>query len=659
MPFSFFDNTFLKGGDIESLHLPAVFYLSQKLNDYQFPFWTEKLYSGFPIYVDGEMGYFNPLRLMLVFLVQNPLLSIKIEFLIIYLIGSLFLIKLLETDFKFNFLQIVISHLIIFFGVPVVVRLLHLNIIYSYYLIPLNLYLLSCYLKSARFRYLVFRSLVFSFVFSYGNYNALFLGMLIEFFYLCFVSKSTLNSKLKYFFFSGLLSIIACLPMLIPSFFAFSKSVRVTDLDFTEGSYSPLFLLNMFNPFLLGAPDNFVGSTVSPDWYPHESYIYFGISVFVIGIYVYLNKNYKNYMFILVSLYLFVILSNIKYFQYSNLLNFPPINLFRYWGRSSLILLFSLGITVPEFFNNRFEFKFDIKRVYYLTPLFLFFIFNLIKSISSYENLFFINAFKTTLFSTEKNILVWKIIIALFIVVFIVNLIKSNKYLRKILYILLLLDVIFISLTFLKFNNAEYSNFINLNLLRTSKAYSNQRVVFFDNSVMGNRPLLYPVWGIHGYLSAFEENSYKEYFSKNNLSIRRAKSINEVSTHKEFYKNLGVTSIITLDNTQDLNLTNDLFQGPSLSVYYLQKDEGVIKAEIHSNTSQKIRVLLKQNDNWQFKVNGNKINLPKDYSFFYTLEISQGLNSFEAKYVPNDFYLGVILTIFLYPISLFLIRKYF
>ena len=51
------------GSDAQIEYVPARAYLyDQIVNHHTFPFWTERMYSGFPIYADLENSYLNPVN---------------------------------------------------------------------------------------------------------------------------------------------------------------------------------------------------------------------------------------------------------------------------------------------------------------------------------------------------------------------------------------------------------------------------------------------------------------------------------------------------------------------------------------------------------------------------------------------------------------------
>ncbi len=660
IPFSFFDRSFIKGGDIDSLHLPAIAYLSENLHNLKFPFWTEKLYSGFPIYAVGEMGFLSPLRVLLTLLIADFLLAIKLEFLIIYLIGSIYLYILLKKDYSYSFIQSVLSHIIIFFGVPVIVRLLHLNIIYTYYLLPVGLYFLSCYLSTLKFRFIFLRALVFALAFSYGNYHAIFICLIIEFLFLFYSNESSNSKRLKYLLNTALFSLILILPMLVPSLMAFRDSARSENLNFLEGSYSAVSFLNIFNPLLEGAPYNYIGNKINSSWYAHETLTYLGISSLIISILVFLNRNFKKYKLVLISLYIFVFLSTLDYSPIGFLFNFPPINLFRYWGRSSLILLFAVGLIVPKFFDKSFKFDFEWRRLLYVLPLILYIVIIYFSSDNLSHVTYISTIIKTSIKELNLLFLIWFSIF----VVFIVFLFLYLKFKKIVYYYILCSLVIFDTFLFSKIilnnNVADYTFFYNQRISLITENFQGKRVVYFDKSVMGNKPLLYSPWGVHGYLSSYEELVYKDFYKEKGLGIRRIKNIDELNSNLDFFKSVGVSSFITEDGVTQLGDFDSVFLIDSQDVSYMLKDEGHILARIYSDVDREVDTTVKVNKNFIFKLNGEYITPSTNFSSpFYSLNLYKGLNEIEVKFFPKDFYISLVSGGLLLGILLFFKRNDF
>jgi hypothetical protein len=190
--------------------------------------------------------------------------------------------------------------------------------------------------------------------------------------------------------------------------------------------------------------------------------------------------------------------------------------------------------------------------------------------------------------------------------------------------------------------------------------FQGKRVVYFDKSVMGNKPLLYSPWGVHGYLSSYEEDLYKSFYKEKGLGIRRIKNIDEFNSNLEFFKSVGVNSFITEDGVTQIGDFDSIFLINSSDVSYTLKDEGHILARIYSEVDREISTTIKVNKNIIFKLNGGYITPSTKFSSpFYALNLYKGLNEIEVVYYPKDFYISLVSGSVLLVILLFLKRKDF
>ena len=128
-------NYYFWGSDAQVEYVPAREYFYQKVvNEHTFPFWTEKMYLGFPIYADSENGYLIPINVLSI-LIFGPTLSYKILHLSFYLIGSLSLFYLLKRK-DIGIAGYSVSNVIFYFSTFMVNHQIHFNILLTFYLFP-------------------------------------------------------------------------------------------------------------------------------------------------------------------------------------------------------------------------------------------------------------------------------------------------------------------------------------------------------------------------------------------------------------------------------------------------------------------------------------------------------------------------------------------
>ena len=90
------DTVIYSGKDSVNLHYPSRYYLHERLSNLEFPVWTERVFSGFPIYADIERGYLNPINVVSVVLF-GPFRSYKVlhfHILFVWVYGAVFVFAL-------------------------------------------------------------------------------------------------------------------------------------------------------------------------------------------------------------------------------------------------------------------------------------------------------------------------------------------------------------------------------------------------------------------------------------------------------------------------------------------------------------------------------------------------------------------------------------
>ena len=101
--------------DVKNEYLPArVYFYERVVKDFTFPFWTEKMYSGFPIYADAENGYLNPINILSI-LIFGPAFSYKVLHLVFYLLGSISLYLILKRK-NLGLLGYLVANVVYFFN---------------------------------------------------------------------------------------------------------------------------------------------------------------------------------------------------------------------------------------------------------------------------------------------------------------------------------------------------------------------------------------------------------------------------------------------------------------------------------------------------------------------------------------------------------------
>src|SRR3989344_4249457 len=172
------------------------------------------------------------------------------------------------------------------------------------------------------------------------------------------------------------------MPFLVPSIDLYVESSRNIDSHrLYEGSFAPVMAINIVYPFLMGNGEHYKWNQVSDEYFIHETYIYQGVSVFIVGLLgLLLFKDKKMAVFLAVIISLFIILAFVSYIPVFGSLRIPIISMFRYWGRSAFLMSFVLSLGVYNFLAvDTFIFNKQNLKIFLIPGMFfcLLFIFSL------------------------------------------------------------------------------------------------------------------------------------------------------------------------------------------------------------------------------------------------------------------------------------------
>ena len=340
--------------DARSLHYPSRYYLYERLKNHEFPFWTERIYSGFPIYADLERGYLNPANIILTYTL-GPVNSFKVLHFSFYAAGAFGLYFLLKRK-DIGLAGFFVANTIFYFSLYNMVKQELFNSIFVIYLIPLSLYYSEIFLESRKLKYAGYNALTSWFLLTFGQINFLVIFLLIKFiyFFAFALKKVSWKSVFQYIAtFSFILTMLS-LPVILPAYQIFKGGVRYSSgFDYLEGSFPPILVLNGLFPFIWGTPSKFIGELLNSEYLFNEVHFYAGISALIfaiIGIAAIKNKREKIFLFLLFLV--FILLSFIRSIPILNTDGFLPLTAFRYWGRASIYFVFAVSYGAAFFTEN-------------------------------------------------------------------------------------------------------------------------------------------------------------------------------------------------------------------------------------------------------------------------------------------------------------------
>jgi hypothetical protein len=639
-----FGGNIIKSGDAESLHYPGIYYLKESLSEGSFPFFSERIFSGFPVYQNSEFAYLNPVRVLLTLLL-NPEYVLKTEHILYFTLGT-FGMWLFARKLNFSPAGYLFAHSVYFYSVQSVARFTHTNIIYVYFLLPLCLYYLEKFIESKNKKWVFMLSLVNVLGIYYGNFNAVLISMIAQgIFFLC--SVDVIKQRVNVSRFVLLLTfwvVTLSIPILFTSGALYLTSVRESGgISYAQGSASGLYLLvNFLHPYPFGVGDSYAANGMKNTWLFHENSVYPGVSVLIISfVSFFLVKTSRLKKFFLINFILFLLLATLNYSPFGKFFNFFPVSLFRYWVRYAVIFHLSLAFLGGAFLSN-FQKQEPSKKTEFIKNLLLILVpvgllvFLTLYNLKSYTSKVIID-YLISIF--PYGILYKQILVILSVSSFILTvvLLKMKKpYLMFSLAVIATFDILYFSHIALLDKLEPRRDLINRKIYSASESLKNDRVVYLDRQIKGNTPLYYKTWGLFGYSVSFEQKNYTDFLFLFDMSSRRFKEF-----RPDYLDKFGTKAFVyedgsyrVLDNRGDL-----VFNNEGLTTEVTLKEEGEFVVNIRSNSKKEVTTKVRNFPGWDIKIDGQKTDFSNATGdVFLKFWVNEGASRIHLKYYPVHLY---------------------
>lgn len=625
--------------DAEIKMYPSQAFLNEKLRNFEFPLWTERVFLGYPIYEDMEIGYLNPVNLLGNFLL-GELNNLKFLHFFSYFLGALCFYFLLSRA-ENSGLKVFGSVLIFFFSFFPINRLIHLNLILTYLTIPLVLFLSYKFNETNRLRFLILLGASLSYGILWGHIQTVILIFIILF--LFNLNEVGFKKAIVYSIFSGILSVSFSLHQLYPSFQAFLQSSRIsTDIKYSDFSNFPGFELTSIFPYLLGYYQNYQAPEFSGAMSYVETYNYIGIVAFVLLIfYLIYGSSDASYKFVRNLIIVYLILTFKDFFPIIKDMDIPIYDNFRYWNRSIILVIVAVVFGLNYLFSKNFSFsKSNFKflffiSLFYVIMYFLGFFTSFNKSMIDFWNFLLTNNF---IYLRKVEILLWIFLIFLSLI-FLFFRKASRTHLFLIFFITaIFFDYFYFSLDLIPNRISRFNSFRSTT---TPDVCILKRCYLENNSISGYEFLMYKTFGPYGY-SQFVSQNYKDFYSTNFKGDYR-KSYRSENLRSDLdslnLENLGF-SYILLANGNLIKLKNSAsFLNSEIKHTFVSEDRHIF--EVVSNEPNYLYLNLKYSPNWEVVINGSIVPIEQN-GLFSKILVNKGLNYVELRYFPSDVLFGFL-----------------
>jgi len=644
------------GSDAQIEYVPARVYLYDKIiNEHTFPFWTEKMFSGFPIYADLENAYLNPVNVASI-LVFGPELSYKILHVSEYLLGSLCFYFLLRRR-DVGLLGFSVANLIFYFNTFFINHQIHFNIIMAFSLIPTAFLLCDLFIEKQRLRYIILQSFVIANAVLWGHMQSAIVLLFGAFVYLVVFAyqKMRLATFAFYFVTLMLLVTIETLPQVWSSYDLFTASSRSENLDYLKGSFKPQMAFFTVVPYLLGEHEHFIGKKINKGFTYTEIYIYLGISsVLLAALALLVLKKSREVILAYIFIWIFLLLG---FMAYNKLFpeTTPVITLFRDWGRTVVLASFGIALLVGILVEKLSEISWKHARVgifFVLAPLLYLKVIDLlsredifpskIETMITYQ---YIQSYPH--FTVLRNIVL--ILLIVFIAFFLFKKYASRIFPKTTpIFAIAIVAIVFFDLAYfsqdvLDFRLQDISGY-QLKTIPSELAY--KRIAYSAIGIQGMEFLYYDIWSPYGY-SQFKEDAYEKYFNRLGLGDIKISSRMKSKDNSQALQNAGIVAIAGGENARTISEKPlDLIKN-NLEGEYIEKKEGLIVMRLDTPTDTTINTYLKYSPHWRVTVDDTNQVTPRKNGVFFDFPLSAGNHIVKITYFPRPFYEGVLASIIL------------
>jgi hypothetical protein len=650
--------------DIRIFYYPSREYFhEQVLQEKRFPFWTEKQYSGFPLYADLENAYLN-IPNVLSILLFGPFISYKILHFLTYFAGSMALYYFLKRK-GIGLLPFAAANVIFFFSHFFINRQIHYGIVMAMYLFPLLPLLFDLYLEKRQLKYVVFAALAFSGIFYWGHLQITLIAFIGFFLYILVYSIRNLKIKpfILYNLILGFLIVAFTIPQLFPTYFLAHNSIRSPGgVSVYQGSLVPNLIVLFAYPSVFGESGSpFVGSAVDSKYSYVETYsTYVGITSLLLALLgLMLTKNDRLKVFSVILLFVFFIFGFLKYMPNLDVSDTPIVSLFRYWNRTVVLAGFGIAMLAAKGLQGIKDqsFKFSLLPFGYAGLILGYWAYLFHANTETRKFIFTYEKYIKNI-RGEENFKIWAQA-ALVVAVLILLSLVISWFLKKIsnrMRLWLILQVLLVTVVF--FDLRYFSTYMldfrikkvwPIEKTEFPEELAGKRVVNKGSHMRGMENLYYSVWSPFGYSQLADEKYSKALLATGVPDAKDPKNAYlKVPEARSPLRRVGVQAVIYKDEIFPLSPegTIEIISGDILG-NYLIKREGHIKFELSNAHSGTIKTYIRNYPGWTLKIDGKKADFIESDDLFLKFKLQPDNKLVEMKFVPIHFYQGLLIAAFM------------
>lgn len=342
-------------GDILPHFLPSQFFYAQALKGGRLPLWSPYAGSGFPIFAEGQPGFFYPLKFLLYSLLPFPL-AFNLQVVSPVFMASVFM-YLYARSLRLLNLPALLSAIVFAFSGFLIVHLSHLSVAMAFSFLPLGFFLIENFIAKKNPLYLLLISPTIALQILSGDFPMAMRSLLaftLYFFFRAsphFRNKQILFRKVSLWLVAVVLGLGLATIQIVPSLELTRLSVRGADLglEFRNSYFYPLSsLITFIFPNLYGREYNAdprIGTYWGP-WSYLEMTAYVGILPLFLALIAFRKRKEAPYIsfFLFLLIFSLILAMGASGGLYFILQLIPPFDRFRGPARFLGLVVFSLAV---------------------------------------------------------------------------------------------------------------------------------------------------------------------------------------------------------------------------------------------------------------------------------------------------------------------------
>lgn len=665
------------GGDTSTITIPFKKFYCDDLKSGKFSFWSRDMSLGYPLYVEGETGFFNPVNVLTCLLFDYKT-AFTIEFVIYTIIVQLGLFLLIK-ELKLSDFTAVYGAIVFSFAPIIILNYLHILLVYTLFIFPFILLFSLRLLKKASLRNFFFLSLSVSAQFLVGHYQVFFMSFIFTLIFLAgyvfiFRKSKKLTTVLKLFgayVFGVLLVGFQSVPVF--EFLMNSNRSIINSMSYGvlyDQNLNLFHLVTLVLPYFFGSPQNGTYPwKLAPHPWESVVFIYFAPLILLsVSVWVFVKKRSKIILVLFVSLFVTLLLALGKNSPLYLIHHLPIFSSFRFPSRYILLAVFSL--TLISCYGLEYVLERLKGRVKYL--FFTVIMVSILFQARQFSDNFHVLLPESQIYKETEIIsyLKQKGNVRLYTPMdiahtFIDSAYGEKGYKKDSFYHDYVNDVL-LGNTSLIHGIMTMQNKVGPQLRRYSYLFDLATFEVYDEktreatmSSVTKKTLA--LAGIDYLLSPFpiKENSldlvkkikrgiYTVFLYKNRLSKGRLQffdNVSKVSTYAELFKEFSTDNFDTAYIEESLKMSRRSGSPGSFKYRILVDSNDIFKVKTESSKEGLLVYASMYYPGWKIYVDGKRSRILRANLFFFGTDLKKGSHTVEFRFEPHYFYVGVFVTI--------------